>query len=924
MPAPRAAFLLLAAVAAPLAAQSSPEPGDATRERFGTELGIWLAARASEEESFTRRVHAELGDLAASLCSTNGDGTPQILLDLYEGMSVGQVRLHLAALAEAMDAEAAFRAGDRTTARASLERALLEFTAIGDVNLASRASFFLGLLDEEEARYIGATSRFQGSAEGYARIASVRGEEEALAHLGFSRAMAGADEFEEPLDRAAALASARGDRAAEVGHRLRLGRILLARRDFARADARLRAAIDRTVGGSCEQAELLCLLGQARLEERDFVQAERTLLEAEGLLVGNGETSGPRVAEVRIGLGRVALWRGRFDEAEARAIAAAEAAGQASLALRADALVLRGRARAVRGEKEAARGLFEAAASFARQARNPELEAAALLNEGLAAEEGVPRARDGRRRLMDLAVEGLPARSPVLAALRVAQASQALRAGDPARAEELAREAIEVAEADLLGSPAGPALDFALLPAWGLRAFETAIEATLARSPEREEEAFALAERSKARGFLVELDRYGISIAESAPPPVRETWQRALLRVAHLGTDLQGARDPLGGEVIRSELAAAYEELARATRDVRAACEEEGQVARPATAALVRERLLGGSRLLLEYFVGEESSLLFLVGTEGLRVHRLPGRDELARRVDGFLTVLRRTSLVPQARRKFPEVARALRALLLPEDLSERIRGREVYVVPDGPLSAVPFEALLDGETFLGDSTVFAYGPSSGLLLALAARPLRLGRGLVVAADAGADSGARLPHSEEEALAVAARFTRERTTVLTGADFRKGALLEETREAGVLHLVAHTAIRGDGRIGLRLSPGPAPSDGILWSDEILRVRARPDLVVLSGCETGRGPFVQGLGVRGLVYPFVFGGASRVVVSLWPVEDESVPGLMGAFYDRLLERWAVAGALAEARRTLPHRADSGDVASYAAFVAYGPF
>ena len=118
--------------------------------------------------------------------------------------------------------------------------------------------------------------------------------------------------------------------------------------------------------------------------------------------------------------------------------------------------------------------------------------------------------------------------------------------------------------------------------------------------------------------------------------------------------------------------------------------------------------------------------------------------------------------------------------------------------------------------------------------------------------------------------------------------------------------------------------GTGTPDGLLRGDDAVRLRGRADLVVLSGCETGRGPLVQGLGVRGLVYPFLFAGASCVVVSLWPVDDAEVPALMGEFYDRLLEGSPVSRALALSRRSLPRRLDGSDAARYAAFVAYGPF
>jgi CHAT domain-containing protein len=915
MPAIGAALLLV------LAAGADPRPD--AREKFRSLLEDWLAARAASDEAAASSFEPELRALSQFLCATEGLATPHLLLETFAALDVEGVRRDLAALARATRGEAELRRGNPEAARALLLPALEEFRALGDDYRAARALLLLGRIEERETRFSGAAVRFEEAAAAAVRIAAAPAEEEALAHLGYSLAMAGAEGFEPALERAAGLAEGRGDLAAAAGHRLRLARLLLARRDLGRANAHLAEAIDRTASGSRERAELLSLLGQARLEELDHPQAETALLEAERLLLARGESRGLLLGEVRMGLARVALWSRDFGRAEERSTAAAEAAGEVSPSLLANSMIMRGRARRARNDLQGARTLFHQAAQVAHAAQDVEREASALLN----AEETLPGdPGDGEGNLQSIdgfPSESLSPRSPAFGALRVTKARAALRAGDAPRAEALAREAIATAEGILLDAPSGPAADFALSSPWGARAFETAVEAVLAGNPANAEEALGFAERSKARAFLVELDRYGVPLADGAPPHLREDWKRALARLADLGTDLLASRDALRTGQLRSGLAAAYAELERATIEVRKEAEDRGRAPRPASAAIVRERLLKGDQLLLEYFVGEGATFLFVVSTEGVGVHRLPGRDALSRRVDGFLALLRSAHLVPQARRKLPEVARALEEVLLPGELPERMRDREVYVVPDGPLFALPFEALPGGEGFLGDSTVFAYGASGGFLLALQKRRLRLERGIVAGAFAEAGSAAWLPHAEEEARAVAAKFPADRSTVVTGASLRKDWLVSRAPDAGVLHLAAHSTMRPDGRIGLLLAPGPAPQDRILWGDEAARLRAR-DLVVLSGCETGRGPLVQGLGVWGLVYPFVFGGASRVVVSLWPVADDSVPELMGAFYDRLLSGASVPVALAQARRSLPRRGDGADAARYAAFVAYGPF
>jgi len=93
-------------------------------------------------------------------------------------------------------------------------------------------------------------------------------------------------------------------------------------------------------------------------------------------------------------------------------------------------------------------------------------------------------------------------------------------------------------------------------------------------------------------------------------------------------------------------------------------------------------------------------------------------------------------------------------------------------------------------------------------------------------------------------------------------------------------------------------------DGFLQLEDIYNLNLPADLVVLSACETGLGKEISGEGLIGLTRGFMYAGATRVVSSLWKVEDFATAKLMKAFYTSM-ERGGKrpAEALREAQLSL---------------------
>lgn len=88
----------------------------------------------------------------------------------------------------------------------------------------------------------------------------------------------------------------------------------------------------------------------------------------------------------------------------------------------------------------------------------------------------------------------------------------------------------------------------------------------------------------------------------------------------------------------------------------------------------------------------------------------------------------------------------------------------------------------------------------------------------------------------------------------------------------------------------RQTAGPGDDDGIMTAEEIAAINLEGlEWAVLSACDTGLGEIESGEGVLGLRRAFQIAGARTVIMSLWPVEDNSAREWMTMMYRRRFVR-----------------------------------
>lgn len=191
------------------------------------------------------------------------------------------------------------------------------------------------------------------------------------------------------------------------------------------------------------------------------------------------------------------------------------------------------------------------------------------------------------------------------------------------------------------------------------------------------------------------------------------------------------------------------------------------------------------------------------------------------------------------------------------------------------------------------------------------ASALRLDGGNGAAArEAGITDGrgriARLGFTRLEAEEILALVPPSEQLKATGFEANLALLTDGSKLSPyrILHLATHGLLNSEhpelsGILLSLVDEQGRQQNGFLQVHQIYNLSLPAEMVVLSACETGVGGRARGEGLNGISRGFMYAGASRVVASLWKVNDDSTSQLMKYFYQDLR-----LGENRDLRRTRP--------------------
>ena len=504
--------------------------------------------------------------------------------------------------------------------------------------------------------------------------------------------------------------------------------------------------------------------------------------------------------------------------------------------------------------------------------------------------------------------------------------------------------------------------------------------------------AFEASERARARSLQEMLATARVGVREKVDPELlaRERALREELSakaeqslLVQASSGREGERAAVDREL--EDLATRYQEV---RAQVRAASLDHTEQTQPRSLGLqeIRDRDLADDTALLEFFLGQRRSYLWVVTKNSFKSLSLPPRGE----IEASAVALRKLLIPPTAQpgESFDELQARVReaeseywrkASVFSETLLGPVAGdlkaKRLLIVPDGPLQYISFAALpipargddvkplmLEHEISLQPSASIlamlrsrADNPAEKAIAVFADPVFELddsrfenGPRQMLAANPTHDASMeralrdvnttwvtggipRLLASREEAEAITGLTSLSANLKAIGFEANKAALTSlDLSQFQIIHIATHGVLDSrrpelSGLLLSRFDKEGRPKEGFLRLDDIYNLSLSASMVVLSACNTGLGKDVRGEGLVGLVHGFMYAGTSRVVASLWKVDDDATAQLMAHFYREMFQGGkSPAAALRAAQIEMWEQKRWRSPYFWAAFVLHGDY
>jgi CHAT domain-containing protein/predicted negative regulator of RcsB-dependent stress response len=285
---------------------------------------------------------------------------------------------------------------------------------------------------------------------------------------------------------------------------------------------------------------------------------------------------------------------------------------------------------------------------------------------------------------------------------------------------------------------------------------------------------------------------------------------------------------------------------------------------------------------LIEFFWGKKEIFAFYINGDSLRLKSIPVTESLTnqlRKIRGIISNPVRIDSLEHDAYTFRQTSGSLYHTLL-GGLTFR---KKILVIPDGPLSLLPFEVLITEEAnasknnfrdlpYLIRNHILRYGYSISILQLFTERyPRELSSKILMVSvlDTLKKDKTDLPHNFQ---------------LLTSGNNIKSDFVQNTQNASVIHFEAHSYVDDQNPLNSYIALNETDASNFLRLYEIYKLNLHAEVTILATCESNVGKYTNGEGMYSIARAFMTAGSKGIITSLWKIPDHFTGTITKDFYN----------------------------------------
>jgi CHAT domain-containing protein/tetratricopeptide (TPR) repeat protein len=291
--------------------------------------------------------------------------------------------------------------------------------------------------------------------------------------------------------------------------------------------------------------------------------------------------------------------------------------------------------------------------------------------------------------------------------------------------------------------------------------------------------------------------------------------------------------------------------------------------------------------LIIEYFYTAKKIYLISFAEGNLKINMIENSKALENKIIAF-----RKSIIEKDKTIYKKLGASLFEHLIKPVLHNH---QNVLIIPDGPLSLIPFEALLKENSqdifhysdlpFIIKEHTVSYTYSLVLQSQLNAIAIDKSKQIFLGINPDFSNDKMvedLVYNKQEVESIYALIGEKNKPIL---NFDKNDFLSFVNNYRIIHLATHATVDIENASNSCIA-FYNDSLSLLYAKEIYPQTISPEMLVLSACQTGNGIIKKGEGVMSLSRAFLQAGTKSVINSQWNLNDKSGMQIMVDFYANL--------------------------------------